>query len=384
MGQEEVLRQEAIRLHLQGVSIHDIANKLDKTRQWVYKWLQLYKRSTVVDWYKSRSRAPKHVSNKTDKEMECLVVKIRQQLSQQLYAQKGAISILYEFNRLGIAPPSLPTINRILSRNNLTGTATVKQVKRKEYPNYFLGVQQMDLIGPKFLKGGFKFYFYTIIDTESHYAAVYPIRDKSAESIAPCLMAFWREHWLADFLQMDNELSFRGSNRHPRSLGLLMRIALSNGVRPIFIPQAEPWRNGIVEKFNDKVLRYFYHAQTFSSFEELRDKAKSFSCFHNENHRYSTQNNLTPNQLLDESFVHFKLDKEIDLEKRIQIEEGHLIFIRFIRSDLKLSILNTVFTLKPELKYSYVVAEIIIHKHVLIVMQNTTVHHVFPFIMPLS
>jgi transposase InsO family protein len=384
MEQEEILRQEAIRLHLQGVSIHAIASQLNKTRQWVYKWIQLYKQSTVPEWYKSRSKAPKHVSNKISKELERLVVNIRQQLSRQLYAQKGAISILYEFNRLGISPPSLPTINRILSRNNLIETPSIKRMKQKEYPNYFSGVQQMDLIGPKYLKGGFKFYFYTIIDTENHYAAVYPIRNKSAENIVRCLIDFWREHWLPDFLQMDNELSFRGSNRHPRGVGLLMRVALSNGVRPIFIPLAEPWRNGIVEKFNDKVLRYFYHTQTFSSFEELSDKARSFSRFHNENHRYSSQNNLTPNQLLDDSFVQFKLSKEIDLERKIPIEEGHLIFIRFIRSDMKLNILNSVFILKPELKYSYVVAEIIIHKHVLVVMQNTIVHHIFPFIMPLS
>jgi hypothetical protein len=33
---------------------------------------------------------------------------------------------------------------------------------------------------------------------------------------------------------------------------------------------------------------------------------------------------------------------------------------------------------------SYVVAEIVIERHVLIVMQNMTVHHVFPFTMPLS
>jgi len=75
---------------------------------------------------------------------------------------------------------------------------------------------------------------------------------------------------------------------------------------------------------------------------------------------------------------------QIDLESKILIDSGRLILIRFIRSDLKLNILNTTFILKPELKYSYVVAEIIIEKHVLVVMQNTTIYHVFPFIMPLS
>lgn len=78
------------------------------------------------------------------------------------------------------------------------------------------------------------------------------------------------------------------------------------------------------------------------------------------------------------------MKKQIDLESKILIDSGRLILIRFIRSDLKLNILNTTFTLKSELKYSYVVAEIIIERHVLVVMQNTTIYHVFPFIMPLS
>ena len=78
------------------------------------------------------------------------------------------------------------------------------------------------------------------------------------------------------------------------------------------------------------------------------------------------------------------MELQINLELKILIDSGRLIFIRFIRSDLKLSILNTVFVLKSELKYCYVVAEINIEKHTLVVMQNTIVYHVFPFIMPLS
>jgi len=29
----------------------------------------------------------------------------------------------------------------------------------------------------------------------------------------------------------------------------------SNGITPIFILPAEPWRNGVIEKFNDKVQK---------------------------------------------------------------------------------------------------------------------------------
>jgi hypothetical protein len=241
----------------------------------------------------------------------------------------------------------------------------------------------MDLIGPRYLKGGFRFYLYNIINAENHFAGVYPIPDKTAESIVPCVIDFWRNYQLPDFLQMDNELSFRGSNRHPRSLGLLMQIALSHGVRPVFIPPAEPWQNGIIEKFNDNVQKYFYNVQTFTSLEEFQNRAKEFALFHNENHRYASQSHKTPNQMLREITCKFPLMKDIDLTQRILVEEGRLLFIRFIRSDLKRYLLNESFIVKPLLKYSYAVAEIILEQYVLLVRQNTVIHPIFPVPMVL-
>jgi transposase len=333
MDTEEILRQEAVRLFLQGISAQKISEQLNRTRQWVYKWVKQYKKSQDTNWNKTRSNTPHSILNKTSVSLENSVVEIRKRLLNNPYAQKGAISILYEFERLGVVPPSISSINRILKRNHLIGLSLVKQTKQKEYPDYFIGVQQMDLIGPKYLKGGFKFYFYCIIDTETHYAIVYPITNKSAESITPCLIDFWTNYRLPDFLQMDNELSFRGSNRHPRGLGMILRITISNGVVPIFIPTAEPWRNGIIEKFNGNVLKYFYNTQKFDSFEQLIAKANHFSAFHNENHRYSSQLNRTPNQMVKLSFNDIRLTKNIDLSSKIMIEEGKINFIRFIRSD---------------------------------------------------
>jgi hypothetical protein len=383
MEQEEILRQAAIRLHLQGASVKTICAQLNRTRQWFHKWFARYNQSSVGDWYKNASCIPKTVPIKTEKLKEQLVIEIRNRLSAQPYAQQGAISIMYELQRLGIQAPSISTINRILQRNQLVGQSEVKRLRNTEYPKFFTGVQQMDLIGPRYLKGGFRFYFFNITDTENHFAGVYPIRDKTAESIAPCVVDYWRNYQMPDFLQMDNELSFRGSNRHPRGLGLLMRVALSNGVCPIFIPPAEPWRNGIIEKFNDNVQKYFCDTQTFSSFQELEEKVKEFISFHNENHRYSSQGNRTPNQLVREILHKTPLTKDIDFTQKILIEAGRLLFIRFIRSDLKLHLLNEVFTVKLALKHSYVIAEIVLEEYVLVVSQNNTVHHIFPFAMSL-
>lgn len=382
MEDDLILRQQAVELYLKDVPISDIVQKLGRSRQWVHKWITRYRAEGGDDWYLSRSTAPKQARNRTPPKKEELVINFRKALIERRYSQTGALSIIYEFERMGLKPPSIPTINRILKRNNLITPSSVKQRKGIEYPNYFTLIQQMDLVGPRYLTGGSRFYFQNIIDIENHHVGVYPIRDKSSLTIAQRLAHFWTVYGMPDYLQMDNELSFRGSNRHPRSLGVVIRLALSQGVTPIFIPPSEPWRNGVIEKFNSNLAKYFFSVQRFTSFEDMEEKTPGFSDYHNQNHRYSTQGNKTPNQIKSISQEH-KLGP-INLEEPIPLVDGSVIFIRLIRSDRSLTILRTSFTVKKELVYTYVVAELVVDQHVLLVKQDGFVHHVFPFVMPVD
>jgi putative transposase len=164
-------------------------------------------------------------------------------------------------------------------------------------------------------------------------------------------------------------------------LGLLLKVALSNGIAPIFIPPAEPQRNGIIEKFNDNVQKRFYAAHIFSDFGQMKNEAIRFSDFHNRNHRYGCIGYKTPEQAVEPLEKRFRLSAEWDMNAKILIEEGSLIFIRFIRSDCKLRILDSVFSVDEELKYLYVIARIVIEKDVLTVSRNNIVYHIFPFPM---
>lgn len=188
---------------------------------------------------------------------------------------------------------------------------------------------------------------------------------------------------MPDYLQMDNELSFRGSNRYPRSFGPLIRLALSENITPIFIPPAEPWRNGVIEKFNDTVQKYFLNTQTFSNFEQIKERAVEFMAFHNQNHRYSTLGGNTPNQMVKDSKC-FKLKAKPDFAQKIPMEDGEILFIRFIRSDCKIRILDAQLEIKKELMYSYVIARIIVARHILLIERDHNIYHVFPFLMPVD
>ena len=116
----------------------------------------------------------------------------------------------------------------------------------------------------------------------------------------------------------------------------------------------------------------------------MQVKATEFSAFHNAEHRYSSQNNKSSNEMLEEMKYLAKLKRDIDLNKRPVIEEGQLIFVRFIRSDLKLHLLNSTFEVSEKLVYSYVEAIVQIDKHLLIVKHKEMVYLYFEFVMPLS
>ncbi|MFH1004338.1 MAG: integrase, partial [Bacteroidota bacterium] len=65
--------------------------------------------------------------------------------------------------------------------------------------------------------------------------------------------------------------------------------------------------------------------------------------------------------------------------EKIPLEEGCIYFIRFIRSDLKLHLPNESFDVKPDLKYSYVTAEVNIDTQTLMIRQNNEIVQYFPY-----
>jgi len=136
------------------------------------------------------------------------------------------------------------------------------------------------------------------MDIGSHRVAINPKRSKDHEEVALSLKISWEIMGIPYFLQLDNQLPLRGSNRYPRSFGLVIRLCLFLGIAPIFIPLGEPWRNGCIEKFQDTFEHKFFRKIEFSDFKDLQNQAQIFEGFHNQNHRYSCLKGQTPNDVL--------------------------------------------------------------------------------------
>ncbi len=101
-----------------------------------------------------------------------------------------------------------------------------------------------------YLQGPIRFYSLNSVDLATGRCALSPVLSKAGQRTLDAIWSIWCRLGIPQNVQVDNELVFYGSRQHPRGVGILIRLCLLNGVEPWFIPIAEPWRNGVVEKFN--------------------------------------------------------------------------------------------------------------------------------------
>lgn len=375
------LRLEAVQRYQAGESATDICRSLGKSRVWLYKWL---KRKEELE----QDPGPLRAHNRTPAELEEAVVEARKKLQKTKYAQIGVNAINRELYLQGIVPLPASTIKRILKRESLIRKKEPRVSKGKAYPKmgaaFANNIHQADIVGPRFIKGDGRFYSLNIMDIATHRVKLNPSRRKNDESMAEGLIQTWKKLGTPDFLQMDNELSFRGSNRYPHSLGLILRLSLLLKNQPMFIPQGEPWRNGEIESFQYTFDKAFFRSQMFLSFKDLCDEAPRFEDYHNEHYIYSCLKGKTPNQVCKEDSLgvtllsaSFRLPKE-----RISIEDGYIHFYRFIRSDRQLVIFGEKFTVPKDLVYEYIIATICTDIHTLQVRHDDQLVEAFEYPLP--
>lgn len=357
-------RAIAVQRFKSGESPESICTSLGKSKSWLYKWVERHLDSDE-SWNSSRSRRPLTNPTHTPVEIEEIIKMLRLKLyNQDLFC--GAQAIHWEMEDLGVKPlPSFRTINRILSRNDLTHRRTGKyEAKGTVYPVLpsLLPNQthQADFVGPCYLKGPVRFYSLNIVDTATVRCGLHSSDSKSSQTVLDGFWEAWKRLGIPDRVQVDNAMSFFGSPTHPRGMGPLIRLCLHNDVEPWFIPMAEPWRNGMIEKFNDRYQQMFLDKVTMTSEEDLTTGSLAFEQRHNSKYRYSKLKGDTPLKALAASQAKLRFPKEEQAPKhRLKKPEiGKYHVVRLIRSDLKLNILGELFSVPPELKFEYVVATI--------------------------
>ncbi len=354
----------AVQRFLDGEKPESICASLGRSRAWLYKWRERH----VPDdpnWYQDQSRRPCTNPQRTSAEIEEIVKMVRLNLyNNGLFC--GAQAIHWEMEELGVKPlPSLRTINRILNRKGLTHRRTGHyEPKGTPYPTLPVllpnQTHQADFVGPRYLKCPIRFYSLNIVDLNTGRCGLQPLLSRSGQSVTNGFWAIWKRMGIPQNIQVDNEMVFYGSPTHPRGMGPLIRLCLHHNVDLWFIPAAEPWRNGVVEKFNDHYKQKFIRKVTMTTEAGLKQASLDFEHKHNSNYRYSKLRGQTPLKALSGSSVKliFPSQEQAPCYPLKKPESGRYHLLRFIRSDLSLNIFGELFNVSPELQYEYVVATI--------------------------
>ena len=366
MERKEQDRQRAIERYLAEESPAAICKSLGHSRFWFYKWLKRYKEGNER-WYQDRSRRPLQNPNRTSYEIEEIVKMVRLNLyNQDLF--HGPQAIRWQLEDMAVRPlPSERTIARILARHELTHRRTGRyKPKGKKYPQWPIQkpgeMHQTDYVGPCYLKGQSVIRFYSLnnVDVATGRCANEPVLSRAGQNTIDAFWATWLRLGMPKYQQMDNETAFYGSRAHPRGMGKAIRLCLLHGIEPCFIPLAEPWRNGVVEKFNHHWLQKFLSRIPMHSEEELKRESLAFEQRHNSRYRYSKLGGKTPLQSLAASQIalRFPPNTKPPRDPLPKPEYGKYHVFRFVRSNGLLDLFGEKFTLPPEATYEYVRATV--------------------------
>jgi transposase InsO family protein len=368
-----------------GDPVTAVAAALGRSRTWVYRWVARA-HGAEATWPEDRSHRPTHQAGLTPAEVVEAVTLVRLSLYNQGLLC-GAQNIRWELAELSVTPlPSVRTINRILARAELTHRRTGRYVpKGTPYPALAAptanAVHQVDYVGPCYLRGPVRFWSLNTVDLATARCALEPVPSRAGQATVDALWASWHRLGLPAHDQVDNDGVFYGSPTHPRGMGLLIRLCLGQGIEPWFIPVREPWRNGVVEKFNDHYGSKFLARIDVPDAAALGPAHRAFEATHNSRYRYSKLGGQTPLTALQRAgqALRFPPVAEAPRVPLPKPETGCYHLVRFIRSDQHLDVFGERFLLPPAAEYAYVVATVDVAQQQLRVMLGADPVAEFPY-----
>jgi len=289
----------------------------------------------------------------------------------------GSQSIFWELKELNIKNiPSLRTIDRILSRNGLTRQKDKYQSIGVKYPVFEAvkpnQIHQLDFVGPRYLSGGIRFYSMNVVDLATRRCAIQPLFSKRSQDMLNAIWAIWNRIGIPKVLQVDNEMVFYGSQRYPRGMGAIIRLCLTNQSSTLFIPPNEPWRNGVIEKFNDHYQQKLLQRKIILNQKELLSSSLEFEQKFNASFKLSALNGKTPLTALKNMTTKlvFPNTEKVPTHRIKKPEQGKYHLVRYIKSNRQLNIFGEIFKMPNSIIYEYVIATIDVKEQKLLVYDS--------------
>lgn len=281
---------EAVR---RGESLHAVAARFGVSSATVFKWVARSRgrRLDRAD-FADQPRGPKVAWNRSTPATERAVLEIRQRLRQHsVLGEFGAKAIRDELTAAAVRPPSVATINRILSRHGAQD-ATTRQRRPAPPPGWYLpalatravDLDSFDLIEDLALRGGEQFGVLTGIALHGRQVSAWPEAQLSARMVVDRLVERWLELGLPAYAQFDNDTRFQGAHQFADTVGRVSRLCLSLGVTPVFAPPLEHGLQNAIEGFNGLWQAKVWQRFIFASLAHLHRHSAEYVRVHRARH----------------------------------------------------------------------------------------------------
>lgn len=356
---EFALRKTAIHLLRGGDTPGEVAQELERSQVWVYKWRKRFFENENWEALQDQSRTPQNQPRKLPPEIWQAIRITRSELETEA-AEPGKLSyidaqaIRARLRKKGIIPlPSISSIERELRRAQLTRPRKAQDEVEVIYPHIHptqpLDLVQIDIV-PHYLPGGPCVSCFNAIDVVSRYPTGQQFIGKSSGDAAGFLLHVWRELGIPTYTQVDNESCFSGGFTHAGVLGKVLRLALAVSTQLVFSPIRHPESNGYIERFHQDYSKTVWDKIDLPDLQAVQLHSPAFFEAYRQSEHHSALNGRCPADL-HPTPVHLPLLAGLQASDRLPLTAGQVHFIRRVDLNNQVMILNIdwdVPTAKPD------------------------------------
>ena len=342
--------------HCFGVSLHMV-------QRWVERAAD--QRLDRVDW-NDRPDGPQHPTNRTAIDMENLIIETREHLRQESdLGEYGAASVRRTLLERGLSNvPSVRTINRIFDRR---GVLDARHSPRRKAPpaGWYLPevrgtrveLDSFDLIEGLKIKDG---PLVEVLNGVSLHGGLVVSWPQTAAITAKAILVALIEHWkvwgLPAYAQFDNGTVFQGPHQYADVISRVMRLCLSLGIIPVFVPPAEKGFQAAIEGYNAK-----WQAKVWTRFEH-----ESLEALQAQSIRYVTAHRHRTRQRRDGAPQRspFPTNWSLDLQDHpADYPEACLVYIRRTTQTGSVSVLGHDFSVDDQWGGRLVRCQVVLSEH---------------------
>jgi transposase len=345
---EYSLRKTAIHLLRSGKSPAEVAQELERSPFWVYKWRKRYFENEDWEALRDLPRTPEKQPGKLPSEVWQAIRQTRSELEAEA-AEPGKLSYLdaqairARLRKNGMVPlPSISSIERELRRAHLTRPHKAREEVEVIYPHIHptqpLELVQIDIV-PHYLTGGPCVSCFNAIDVVSRYPTGQQFIGKTSTDAAVFLLHVWQELGIPTYTQMDNESCFSGGFTHAGVLGKVLRLALAVGTQLVFSPIRFPESNGSIERFHQDYSKNVWEKIELPDLQAVQLHSPAFFEAYRHSEHHSALDGRCPADL-HPTPVQSPLLSGLRASDRLPLMEGQVHFIRRVDPNHQVMILN--------------------------------------------